>query len=146
MAFLHTCLQSLCEEARLVMRGYYLEEKPRLSIFLLLLLSSVRDPHLSLSSLLPLSLSPLSLPVFTACFPTIAMENMMQVHPREGVEVFWSKRFVFFCLAKLSDTPTAHAGPAGLDPGIFQVLDWTGFCTTNPLSVFSFSFFFFVCV
>lgn len=28
MAFLHTCLQSLCEEARLVMRGYYLEEKP----------------------------------------------------------------------------------------------------------------------
>ncbi len=29
---------------------------------------------------------------------------------------------VFFCLAKLSDTPTAHTGPAGLDPGIFQVL------------------------
>lgn len=47
MAFLHTCLQSLCEEARLVMRGYYLEEKPRLSISLLLLLSSIRDPHLS---------------------------------------------------------------------------------------------------
>ncbi len=56
MAFLHTCLQSLCEEARLVMRGYYLEEKPRLSIFLLLL-SSVRDPHQSLSSLISLSLS-----------------------------------------------------------------------------------------
>lgn len=29
---------------------------------------------------------------------------------------------VFFYLAQLSDTPTAHTGPAGLDRGIFQVL------------------------
>lgn len=66
------------------MRGYYLEEKPRLSIFLLP--SSVRD----LSSLLSISLS-----VFPICFPAIApLENMMQVRPAVGVEV------VFFCLAR----------------------------------------------
>lgn len=76
-----------------------------------------------------------------ACFPTLVVENVIQVSFGEGVEVFWTNRAVFLFV---SDTPTAHTGPAGLHPGIFQVLP--GWCqhiwsTTSLLTIF-----FHVCV
>lgn len=76
-----------------------------------------------------------------ACFPTLVVENVIQVSFGEGVEVFWTNRAVFLFV---SDTPTAHTGPAGLHPGIFQVVP--GWCqhiwsTTSLLTIF-----FHVCV
>lgn len=136
--FLHICLQSLCEDARIVMRGYYLEKKSRPSISLLL--SSVRDPHpsRSLSHLL------LAVSLFTASFPTIAaLENMMQVlHPVQTAEVFWRNGSGFFCFC--SPGWAVHPLPTlvqlGLTLEYFRCWLVKNICTaTNPLSVF-FSF------
>lgn len=97
MVCLHTCLQSLCAEANLVMRGYYTAEK-----------TCDLPPRLLSSACLTSSL-PLSQPVF----PAITLENVML--PCGGC-----------CGAPLfSRTPggersSVHAGAAGFDPGIFQ--------------------------
>lgn len=81
-------------------------------------LSSVRDPHLPLSLCLCLCLS--------LCIYCLFSYHHAGKHDARPITMKVSRCFgatvVFFCLAQLNDTPTAHTGPAGLDRGIFQVL------------------------
>lgn len=132
MVSFHTCLQSLCEEASLVMRGCCWDEKPRLSIILLHRRSS------SVSHLFALSLRAQRL------FSYDSDTGNHDASPScGGRQWFFFLSLLFFwgdCLAQLRDTPTGHTGPAGFAPGIFQVLAAAKHLQNNKPSV-SFPFF-----
>ena len=61
------------------MKGYYSGEKPGLSIFFPLFPSPLSEILICLSLFVSVSVSR---SVFTACFPTIMLENMMQDQSR----------------------------------------------------------------
>lgn len=61
------------------MRGYYSGEKPGLSVFFPLLPSPPSEILIRLSLFVSISVSH---SVFTGCFPTTVLENVMQDHSR----------------------------------------------------------------
>lgn len=101
MVCLHTCLQFLCAEAKLVMRGYYRVEK---TYYL---------PPPLISSVSLISSFPLSLSVF--------YDNVVGKQSKSALRRFFH--------ISGSERSNVHTGPAGFDPGIFQV--WTSSKTSS---------------